>query len=110
MLATSCAHGMSTRENKVKCAWPLLDLPRRIMRDIHCGIAACASQRRHIDACKGLTACDAFVLAGTARNDVRAALHVWLGLIDITRIKRREDLVAVVAGQPARAVDIVLFA
>ena len=53
------------------------------MRDIHRGVVAWASEGRHRYACKWLAASYAFVLAGTAGDDVRAALHFGLRLAGI---------------------------
>ena len=48
----------------------LLDLPRRIMRNVCRGIAARPSQRRHCIAGKWLTPSDPCIFAGAARDDI----------------------------------------
>jgi|SRR6516162_2174267 len=47
-----------------------LYLPRRVMRDVHRGIAARACQRRHRYTGKWLTPSDPLILAGAASDDM----------------------------------------
>ena len=58
----------------------LLDLPRRVMRDIHGGIAAGASQCRQRFTSEWLAPCDALVFAGAAGDDMGATIHFRLRL------------------------------
>ena len=51
-----------------------------------------------------LLAADALVLAGPAGDEVRAAAHLRLRLMEIARIERREHDIAVRVGQRAAAV------
>ena len=53
---------------------------------------------------------DALIFAGSAGDDVRAAIHIRLRLVEIAGVEGREDLVAVAVGQDAGAVDIFLSA
>jgi len=76
-----------------------LDLPRRVMWDVHRSIAARASKRRHGYAGKWLAPSDAFVLARTTSDDVGAAVHFRLRLVRVASIKGRENLVTVAIGQ-----------
>src|SRR5690349_12365693 len=100
---------MSTKARAHR-AFPSLDLPRRVMRDIHRGIIAGASESWHRYACKRLGASYAFVLAGAAGDDMRAAFHFWLRLVDVASIKCRENFVTVAVSQHASAVDVFLVA
>src|SRR6266700_3437432 len=88
----------------------LLDLPRRIMRNVHRGIAARPSQRRHCIAGKWLTPSDPCIFAGAARDDMGAATHAWLRLVDVAGIEGREDLVSVGVGQDTGSIDVLLGA
>src|SRR5262245_29968245 len=87
-----------------------LYLPRRVMRDVHRGIAAGACQRRHRYAGKWLTPSDPLILARAASDDVGAAAHLRLRLVEVARIKGRENLVTVAVGQHASAVNVFLVA
>jgi hypothetical protein len=73
----------------------LLDLPRRIMGDVHSGVAASPSQRRHCVACKWLTPSDSRILAGAARDDMGAAIHEVKGTNEVDyfvcRCRRRNS-------------------
>src|SRR6516162_8024120 len=86
----------------------LLDLPTRIMRDVHRGIAARPSQCRHCIACKWLTASDPSILAGAACDDVGAALHVWLRLVNVAGVEGRENLISVSIGQHTSSIYVFL--
>src|SRR5262245_36167553 len=85
-----------------------LYLPRRVMRDIHRGVAAGSSQRRHRYAGKWLAPSDPFVLASAASDDVGATVHLRLRLVRIASVKGRENLVTVAVGQDAGAVNVFL--
>src|SRR5262245_16628853 len=87
-----------------------LDLPCRIVRDIKRGIATGTGQRRHGLAGEWLFPGHSFVLAGAAHDDVGPTVHFRLRLVDIARIKGREDLVTVVIGEHAGTVDVFLVA
>src|SRR5262245_20653392 len=76
-----------------------LDLPRRIVRNVHRHIAVGTDGRGHRQAGKWLRASNPLVLSGPARDEMRAAIHLRLRLVDVTRIEGREDLVAVLVGQ-----------
>jgi hypothetical protein len=86
----------------------LLDLPRRIMGDVHRRVAARPSERRHSIACKWLTPSDASIFASAASDDVRAAIHSWLRLVNVAGIEGRENLVSVGIGQDAGSIDVFL--
>jgi len=86
----------------------LLDLPRRIMGNVHRGIAACPGQCRHSIACKWLTPSDASIFASAAGDDVSAAIHGWLRLVNVAGIEGRENLVSVGIGQDAGSIDVFL--
>src|SRR6516165_2526256 len=88
----------------------LLDLPRRVVRDIHCGVATCPSHCRHCIACKWLTSSNSRVLAGAAGDDMGATIHAWLRLVDIAGIEGRENLIPVSVGQHTGSVDVFLGA
>ena len=79
----------------------LLDLPRRIMRDVHRGIATRPSQCRHCIASKWLAPCDPRIFPSATGDDVSAAIQGWLRLVDVAGIEGRENLVAVVVRQRA---------
>jgi len=87
-----------------------LYLPRRVMRDVYCSIAAWASQRGHRYAGKWLTPSDPLILAGAASDDMGATVHLRLRLVEVARIKGRENLVTVAVGQHASAVNVFLVA
>src|SRR5690606_4285702 len=72
------------------------------------GTGGRALRGRLRDAGKGLSAGDALVLAGAARDGMGAAIHVRLRFVEIARIEGREDDVAVAVGQRAGAVDPLL--
>ena len=95
------------RKLKTAAAPPrLFDLPRRIMRDIHRGVATRPSQCRHCVACKWLAPGDPCILPGAAGNDVSAAIEGWLRLVDVAGIEGRENLVAVGICQDARSINV----
>src|SRR5262249_2382291 len=80
------------------------------VRDVHRGIATSTGQCRHPFACKWLTPTDPRVLAGATSDDVVAAVHIWLGFVDVTGIESRENLVTVSVCQNAGAIDVFLGA
>src|SRR5215471_3275551 len=84
------------------------DLPRRVVRDVHGGIATSTGQCRHPFACKWLTSSHPRVLAGATSDDVGAAVHIWLRFVDVTGIESRENLVTVSICQNAGAIDVFL--
>src|SRR5512132_1615636 len=84
----------------------LLDLPRRIMRDVHRGVATRPSQCRHSIACKWLAPGDPCILPGATGDDVSAAIQGWLRLVDVAGIEGRENLVAVGICQDARSINV----
>src|SRR5262245_24703312 len=53
------------------------------MRNVHRGIAARPSQRRHCIAGKWLTPGDPCIFAGAAGDDMGAATYAWLRLVDV---------------------------
>jgi len=63
------------------------------MRDVHRCVSASTCQCRHRIACKLLTPSDPLILAGTTSDDMGAALHVWLRLVDVAGIEGRENFV-----------------
>jgi len=65
------------------------------MRDVHCSIAAWASQRGHRYAGKWLTPSDLLILARTASDDMGATVHLRLRLVRVASIKGRENLITV---------------
>src|SRR5438874_9924625 len=73
----------------------LLDFPRRVVRDVHRKIIARASQRRHSYARKWFASGDALILSGTAGDDMRSTTNLRLGLVEVSSIEGRENLVAV---------------
>src|SRR5215831_8632266 len=77
-----------------------LYLPRRVVRDVHRGIPARASQRRHRYTGKWLTPSD----------HMGATAHFRLRLVEVARIKGRENLITVAVGQHAGAVNVFLVA
>src|SRR5262249_47763689 len=79
--------------------------PRRVVRDVHRGIAAGASQRRHRYTGKWLTPSDPLIFAGAASDDMGATAHFRLRLVGVASIKGRENLVTVAVGQHASAVN-----
>lgn len=81
----------------------LLDLPARVVRDVHGGIAALTGQCWQCIAGERLAARDARVFPGSTRDDVRAAVQVGLRFIDVARVEGGEDLVTVGVGQHASA-------
>src|SRR5215831_10986593 len=87
-----------------------LYLPCRVVRDVHRGIAAGASQRRHRYAGKWLTPSDPLILAGAASDDMGATVHFRLRLVGVASIKGRKNLVTVAVGQHAGAVNVFLVA
>src|SRR6185437_16878820 len=88
----------------------LFDFPRRVMRDVHREIAARAGWRRHGYAGKWLAPGDPLILPGTAGDDVGAAIHFRLRLIEVARIEGRENLVTVAVCHHAGPVDVFLVA
>ena len=68
------------------------------MRDVHRSIAAGASQRRHRYAGKWLTPSDPLILARAASDDMGATVHLRLRLVEVARIKGRENLITVAVG------------
>src|SRR5262249_10868060 len=86
----------------------LLDLPRCIMRNVHRVIAARPSQRRHCITSKWLVPSDPCIFAGATRDDMAAATHVWLRLVDVAGIEGRENLVSVSVGQNTGSIDVLL--
>jgi hypothetical protein len=72
-----------------------LDLPRCVVGDVHRSITAGTCQCGHCIASERLTPGDSSVLAGAARDDMGAAFHFWLRLVEVARIEGRENLVTV---------------
>jgi len=85
-----------------------LDFPRRVVGDVHRGIAPSPRERRHRVAGERLAAGDASIFARAAGDDVSAAAQIRLRLSEIARVEGREDLVAIGVGEYASAVDIFL--
>src|SRR5262249_10959305 len=85
-----------------------LDFPPRVVGAIHGSVATCSGQRRHRVAGKRLAAADARIFASAAGDEVRAAAHIRLRLVEIARVEGREDLVTVGVGEHAGAVNIFL--
>jgi hypothetical protein len=56
--------------------------------------------------CERLAPRDTRILAGAASDNMSAAVHVRLRLVEIAGIERRKNLVAVAVGQHAGAVDV----
>ena len=67
-----------------------LDLPARVVRDVHRRVAAGAGEIGHGDAGEGLAARDARIFASAAGDDVRAAIHLGLRLVEITGVARTQ--------------------
>ena len=77
----------------------LFDLPGRDVRNVQRKYAAGTSQCRHCFTRKWLLAADPCVLAGTARDDMGPTSTLLSErLVDVARIKGREDLVTVSIG------------
>jgi len=66
-----------------------LDLPRRIVGDVHRGIAPSPRERRHRVASERLAAGDASIFARAAGDDVGVAAQIRLRLIEITRVDEK---------------------
>ena len=64
------------------------DLPRRVVRDVHGGVAAFTGERGHRIACERLSAGDTRILPSTSGNEMSTATHIRLRLVDIARIER----------------------
>src|SRR6516164_11032290 len=86
------------------------DLPRRVVRNVHRRIASSTGQCRRCIASKRLTPSDPRILAGAASDDMGAAIHGRLRLVDVTGIESRENLVTVSVRQDAGAIDVFLGA
>ena len=63
------------------------DFPRRVVRDVHSGVAAFTSERGHRIACKRLFARNTRILPSTSGNEMSAATHIRLRFVDIARIE-----------------------
>ena len=86
---------VGSRFSREKSSFVSFDFPRRVVRDIHRKITARTSQCGHGYAREWLATGDPFVLAGSARDDVSATIHLRLRLIEVAGIKGRENLVTV---------------
>src|SRR5262245_51790238 len=69
-----------------------LYLPRRVVRDVHRGIPARASQRRHRYTGKWLTPSDPLILAGATSDDMGATVHLRLRLVSVSRVSKVEKI------------------
>src|SRR5262245_4200714 len=61
--------------------------PRRVVRDVHSGVAAFTSERGHRIAGKRLFARNTRILPSTSGNEMSTATHIRLRLVDIARIE-----------------------
>src|ERR1700754_1694017 len=86
------------------------DLPRCVVRNGHRGVVAGTGQCRQRNTSKWLLSGNPLVFAGAARDDMGAAVHLRLRLVDVAGIKGRENLVTVAIGEHARAVNVFLIA
>ena len=88
----------------------LFDLPRRVVRDVYRERAfRLASRCVNRNASKWLSPGDTLVLASATRDDVGAAIHFRLSLVEVSRIESREHDVAVGISQGAGTVDPFLI-
>jgi hypothetical protein len=69
------------------------------MRDVHRGITAGTGRCRHRFACKWLTPSDPRVLAAATSDDMGAAIHIRVGLVDVAGIESRENLVTITSAR-----------
>jgi hypothetical protein len=79
------------------------------VRDVHSGVAALTSKGGHCVTGKRLTSGNTCIFASATGDNVGAAVHIRLRLIDITRVKGRKDLVAVSVSEHAGPVDVFLI-
>src|SRR5262245_39075443 len=64
------------------------DFPRRVVRDVHSGVAAFTGERGHRITCERLSARDTRILPSTSGNEMSTATHIRLRFVDIARIER----------------------
>src|SRR5262245_3954807 len=64
------------------------DFPRRVVRDVHGGVAAFTGERWHRITCERLFARNTRILPSTSGDEMSTATHIRLRFVDIARIER----------------------
>ena len=101
-------HGLARETGGEPGLRPGLDLPARVVRNVHRGVTADTGERRQPVAGEGFAARDAFVFARAAGDDVRATTSGPAATCRHRACRSSRRSYSRGVGQDAGAVDIVL--